>query len=142
MTNNYFSPDVSPSERLQLLQDNADKIENAKYYVQLTPEELDAKREKLTDNSIRLSEFEDELEEIKVGFKSKMNPLKIENKGLLVEVKTKQQLKSGNLYHIANHNSSMMEIYDSNGELVSSRRLLPEEKQQTIMSVMRPAANQ
>ena len=142
MTNNYFSPDVSPSERLQLLQDNADKIENAKYYVQLTQEELDAKREKLTDNSIRLSEFEDELEEIKVGFKSKMNPLKIENKGLLVEVKTKQQLKSGNLYHIANHNSSMMEIYDSNGELVSSRRLLPEEKQQTIMSVMRPAANQ
>ena len=63
------------------------------------------------------------------------------NKKLLTEIKTKQATVEGKLYHMPNHVDSMMEIYDSEGVLISTRRLRPEEKQGTIFSLTK-ASNQ
>lgn len=136
-----FMPEVSDRERLQLLRDNADKVEESKYYIPLTPDLLDAKREELTDNAIKLSEMEDELNEVKSEFKFKMDPLKLSNRRLLIEVKIRQELRSGTLFYFANHDDGMMETYDESGLMVASRRLLPDERQKTILSALRPAAN-
>lgn len=130
-----FMPEVEPKQRLMLLQQNADHIEETTYYKPLTQEELDLRRENLTDNAIQLSEYEDDKKEMMADFKLKMDPLTKENKKLLTEVKTRQAEVSGNLYYLANHEDGMMETYDENGELISSRRLRPEEKQQNIFSL-------
>lgn len=61
--------------------------------------------------------------------------MKQTNKRLLTEIKTKQTDVDGTLFHMANHDDGMMEIYDQDGDLVSSRRLRPEEKQGTIFSL-------
>lgn len=130
-----FMPEIDPQQRVMILQQNADHIEEATYYKPLTQDELDARRELLTDNAIKLSEMEDEKKEIMQGFKSKMDPLAKENKKLLTEVKTRQAEINGNLYYMANHEEGIMETYDENGEFISSRRLRPEEKQKNIFSL-------
>lgn len=124
-----FMPDMEPADRLEALEANADKVEETDYLKPLTPEELDVRREKHTENSIKLSDLEEEKKDAVSGFKAKMEPLQVENKELLFEIKTKQAKVSGRLYHLANHGESMMETYDENGEMISSRRLRPEEKQ-------------
>lgn len=142
--NNYFDNDssFSPAEKLRILKDNADKIETGKYIVPLTPEQLDQKREQMVAAAITLSDLDDQLDEIKKGFKQRMDPLKVVHKELLYQVKNRQEQKEGELYLMADHEKSMMNVYDENGDLVFSRRLTPDEKQGTILQAIRPAANQ
>lgn len=137
----FLCPEMEKRARLQLLRDTADKVEETKYQKPLSQDDLDLKREKLTENCIRLSELEDEKKEAMAVFKEKMNPLVGENKVLLTEVKTRQTTVVGELFHMANHQSGMMETYDEDGLLVLSRRLRPDEKQGTIMNVVRNGTN-
>lgn len=136
-----FMPEASPKERIMIMQENAAKVEVTTYQKSLTDEELAARREDLADNCIKLNQFEDELKEVKDDFKSKMDPFKLSNKLLLTEIKTKQSTVDGTLYHMAHHEDRMMETYDSEGLLIGSRRLRPDEKQGTIFS-LKNAVNQ
>ncbi len=130
-----FAPDARPDHRLQLLKDNCDKTEETKYYKDLSPEDLDIKRERMTSGMIQLSDWEEDLNTIKDSFKEKMDPVKRESKELLYQIKTRKELVEGTLYHIADQELSVMETYDENGDFVSSRRLRPEEKQQKLFSI-------
>lgn len=137
-----FMPDVSPEERLNILKNNADKIEETPYEKELTEEELIAKREQFVDNSIAVSKLEDELAEKKKEFKNKIEPLKLVNRGLQYEVKTGKKAAKGFLFHMADHTNGYMETYDETGELVSSRRLRPDEKQVRMQVVDRKAVGE
>lgn len=121
-----FLPDSTPKERLMILQEQSAKIEETTYQQPLTPDELSARREDLADNCIKFNQYEDELKVIKDQFKDHMDPLKLNNKVLLTEIKTKQASVTGTLYHMANHDEGMMETYDHEGILISTRRLRPE----------------
>jgi hypothetical protein len=134
-----FMPDVSAKERTMLMQENASKVEQTTYQKVLSPDELAARREDLADDCIKLNQFEDELKEVKDDFKTKMDPLKAANKVRLAEIKTKQSTVDGTLYHMADHDNGIMEIYDSEGVFVSSRRLRPEEKQGTMFKLNKAA---
>lgn len=124
-----FMPDLEAKQRLQLLKDNCDSAEETTYYRELQNDELDVKRESLSDNLVKLSEHEDVLDDAKAVYKEKATPLKLSNKQLLEEIKTRKQKVTGMLYNIADHTAGIMETYDENGDFVSSRRLRPEEKQ-------------
>lgn len=124
-----FMPELTVQERLQILRNNADEVEQTTYDKDLTQEELDAKREQFVDNSIQISSLEDELNEQKTKYKAKIDPIKLVNKTLQQEVKTKKQKVKGTLFHMANHESGFMETYDEAGELIATRRLRPDEKQ-------------
>lgn len=130
-----FMPDLTPPERLRLLQENAAKVEETMYQKHLTNDELADRRESLADNCIKFNQLEDELKEIKDTFKGQMDPLKMLNKKLLTEIKTKQQTIDGLLYHIPDFEKGIMETYDSEGYFISSRRLRPEEKQGNVFSL-------
>jgi uncharacterized coiled-coil DUF342 family protein len=137
-----FMPEITDvKQRLQLLKDNCDSSEETTYFKELTQEDLDVKREVLSENLVKLSEWEDELNETKKLHKAKADPLKEQNKGLISEIKTRKQQVTGILYHIADHENSVMETYDEQGEFVSSRRLRPEEKSK-IPFPIRKAANE
>lgn len=124
-----FMPDVTPEQRLQMLKDHCDSMEETKYFKDLTPEELDVKRETFVDNSIALSTLEDELTAYKESYKNQMKPLKDTNKALQTEIKMRKENVEGVLFHIADQAAGIMETYDEKGEFVSSRRLRPDEKQ-------------
>jgi hypothetical protein len=136
-----FMPEIAPSERRLLLEQNADNIEETTYLKPLTPDEMDIRREELTENAIKLSELEDEKKEIVKRYKDQMDPLISLNKLLLSDLKTKQAKVQGTLYHMANHEESMMETYDESGECISTRRLRPDEKQGKIFPLPK-ASNQ
>lgn len=130
-----FMPEATAKDRLMILQESAAKIEQTTYQKTLSADELAARREDLADDCIKLNQFEDELKEVKDDFKTKMDPLKAANKIRLTEIKTKQTSVDGTLFHLANYDEGMMETYDNEGFLISSRRLRPEEKQGTIFSM-------
>jgi len=134
------SQDMPVEARRQILRDHSDSSETTKYQKPLSPDELDSKRETLTNNAIELSQHEDELNEIKKEFKAKMDPLRQQNKQLLDQIKTRQETVEGTLYNCANHITGFMETYDENGELISTRKLRPEEKQGKLFIAQ--AANQ
>lgn len=124
-----YMPEADRKTRIAAMQQEAAEVTESNYQKPLTQEELDEKREQLSENLITLSEKEDELNEIKDRFKTEMKPLKEKNKELLSEIKTKQSTVYGQLYNIPNHEDGMMETYDTEGELISTRRLKPSEKQ-------------
>jgi hypothetical protein len=130
-----FMPDLPEADRLRVLQTNADKIEETTYQKPLTEDELNMRREILTDNSIRLGDLEEAKKTATRVFKDQIDPLKAANKDLLLELRTKQAKVEGKLYMMANHEDGMMETYDEQGILIESRRLRPEEKQQNIFSL-------
>lgn len=137
-----FMPEADIEERINFLRNNADKIDNTDYEKELTEDELIAKREEFVDNSIDVSKLEDELAEKKKEFKNKIEPIKLVNRGLQKEIKTKKRWVKGQLFHMANHKDSMMETYDETGEMVSSRRLRPDEKQVRMQVVLPKAAGE
>lgn len=137
-----FMPDVPTEQRLQLLKDNCDSMEETKYFRDLTAEQLDIKRETFVDNSIKLSQLEDELAAYKESYKQQMKPLKDENKGLQTQIKLRKEQFDGVLFHIADHENGIMETFDENGDFVSSRRLKPNEKQAKLFVAGKTGTNQ
>lgn len=131
----YMPELADPKDRLMQMQQDASKVEQTTYQKVLSPDELAARREDLADDCIKLNIMEDELKAIKDEYKDKMDPLKVANKIRLTEIKTKQSTTDGTLYHIPDVESSMMETYDAEGVLVSSRRLRPEEKIGTVFQM-------
>lgn len=134
-----FHPELDDKERLIILQDTAVKVEDAQYQKQLTFDELALRNEQLATNCILLSQKEDELNQIKLVYKTETDPVKLHNKTILTEIKTKQTTVKGLLYHIANYDENMMEVYDHNFELVESRRLRPDEKQPNVFHMAKTA---
>jgi hypothetical protein len=133
-----FMPELSQQERLRALKDHCDSVEERTYFRSLTQNELDIKREQFVENAIEISKLEDSLNEIKKSVKAQMDPIKDVNKGLQQELKTRQQEVRGNLFHLADHENKMMEVYDEAGYLVSSRRLRPEENQTKLFIAATP----
>lgn len=128
-----FMPEIGdPKQKLQLLIDNCDDSEETSYYRDLSQDELDGRREELVDNLTQISSAEEELNEHKLTFKTLADPLKLKNKTLLVEVKTRKAKVDGRLFHIYNQEDGMRETYDETGDLVSTRRLLPNERQRRM----------
>jgi hypothetical protein len=128
-----FMPDITDAgEKLRLLRDNCDDYEETTYVKPLSQEELDIKHEQLADNCIEVNTLEETLKGVKAEFKGKIEPLKSDRSTLLRQIKTRQEEATGKLFHFNNHDEGMRITYDEQGEMVSSRRLRPDEKQKRI----------
>lgn len=127
----------SKEEIANILQANADRIEESTYFKELSNEELDIKRETLTARVITLSEMDDQKKEFMSALKDRAKPLIEEKAVLLKEIKHRRTEVKGIVYHSANHESGFMETYSADGEFISSRRLLPDERQKTIFSIQK-----
>ena len=125
-----FMPEATADERMQILRNNADKIEENAYYDRdLSEDELVAKREEFVSNSINMDTLNDEIGSLKKTYKAKIDKVKVVNKGLQYEIKTKRAAEKGTLFHMANQESGYMETYNEAGEMVYERRLRPDERQ-------------
>lgn len=120
---------MSPAERLQVLRDNYDKVENTSYMRALSEDDLAAKHSQLADNAIALNRMEMRKKSLAAQLKTEADPLKQQNKTLLEQIETRAEKVDGVLYSIADHTDGMMYIYDGDGNFHSSRRLRPEERQ-------------
>ena len=135
-----FMPDLSDEERIRVMRENAEKVEDTTFLRELSPEELDIKRELFVDNSIRVSQLEDELDVYKEKYKGQIKPIKSLNGILQEEIKIKKSKVKGTLFHMPNYEDQVVEIYDEKGDFISSRRMTPEEKQRRVPFLKRAAS--
>ena len=120
-----------------LLEHNADAIEEIGYSRRFTPDELNERKEELADTSISISEIDEEKKASDAGFKLRRKPLDERKATLIEELKTKSQFVREECYKFIYHEERMVGFYNADGELVSSRPLMPQEMQKTIFSAMK-----
>jgi len=118
--------DASADIRLQALIDNCDERREESYMKDLSREEMEIRLQQVAENCIKVNDLEEELKEIKSEFKDRIDPLKIDNKHLLTEIKNRRAETTGLLFDFME--DGMMNTYDKDGDLVGSRRLTEQEK--------------
>jgi hypothetical protein len=126
---------MSVKERLETLENSADKIENFSYTKPFTPDQIRVFKDDLSTNMIEYNVLEDELNTIKESFKQKMKPLKDETKILLTNIRNKAEFVNEKCFIMIEGNE--VGYYNAEGELVYQRPILPGETQKTVFSVVR-----
>lgn len=128
----FLFQDKPPDERKRILRDSADSVEETTYQKPLTEEQVALRRERHSNNCIEISKKADDLAEAKSTYKAAVDPMIKANKSILSELKHKQATMFGMLFTMLNHEERQVYVYDETGELISSRRMRPDERQLTI----------
>lgn len=95
---------------------------------EFTPEELTCKKEEFAQNAIVFSRLENELSEVKKGFKERMDPVKSEGKRILADIKAGFEDVKMEVLLVPNEDKRIMEFYDNGGTCVGSRPMTFEER--------------
>lgn len=125
----YKIKSLSAEERQTILVGESIKTEDQVYMKALTNDELQIRRERIVQVSLLKAVIEDEFQQIKDDFKFKLEPLKDEFSQLLDELRVKMVEVTGKVYTLPDHENQMMHFVDEAGNVLSSRRMLPEERQ-------------
>lgn len=120
---------MSADDRKLVLESEAIAVEEGKYEKPLSPEELSFFKDEVADNSIKQAVIIDEFTDIKKNFKAKLEPIAIKIKTSLRNIKHKSMEQDGRLYKVADFEDQMIHKVDELGNVISSRKMLPEERQ-------------
>lgn len=129
MQKKFIDGDYTPEQMKALLTEHCTSMEEGNYFIDLSEEDLAERKHDLSENVVKLTDLKAELKEVTAEFRNQMKPLEVTQGDLLKQIRTRKQEINGNLYHIANHDNGMMETFTQDGNLYSSRRLRPDEKQ-------------
>jgi len=129
-----------PDERVKMFEDNCDGVEEITYYEGLSDEELIERRSRFALRSIDIARIKDKKKEANDLFKAEMQPLEIEAKELLDEIKTGQTEKEGRVYKMVNRDEGMVGYYTTSGNLVESRPGTKDELSQLSITGLNEAA--
>ena len=129
--------DEPVEKREQLLRDNCDQIVERSYTRKFEQHEVNARREELENVSIQVAELEDKLAEIKADYKGRIKPL-LERRGLILdELKARGEYVKGDCYKFVDAEEGKTAFYSPEGYKLEERPIHPEERQRTIMQVLR-----
>jgi hypothetical protein len=131
---------MSAEDRKLVLESEAIAVEEGKYEKPLAPEELSFFKDEVAENSIKQAVILDELSDIKKKFKADLEPIAINIKTALRNIKHKSMEKDGRLYKIADFDDQMIHKVDEFGNVISSRKMLPEERQFRIQALKQQSA--
>jgi len=118
--------------REEFLRNHCTNVSVGQYFKRFDDEDLSQQEKELANKSIELSILEDQFDEVKNEWKAKVKEKKEEWKNALTLLKQNGEWLNGEQFMFADQKRGVMEFYDKNGDFVSSRRLLPEEKQMSI----------
>lgn len=124
-------------ERADFLESNADAVENMGYMKSFDPDQMQELKDILSDASIRRATLLEELDEIKRQYKEKLKPLNEEIEGVLTNIKEGAEFVQEDCYKFIDHEEGMVGYYNKFGDLISTRRIKPDERQKTIFSLER-----
>ncbi len=118
---------LSPEDRFDHFQANADSVEIKVYQEPLSHEELIICREKFADVGLNIARIEDEKKAMVEDFKSQLDPLKTTYKTLIQEIKTGQREKEGRLFKMVDREKKQVGFYSEDGNLIMERPATREE---------------
>lgn len=131
----YKLKDLSEEDRQSVLQGESIAIEEHGYMKPLSTEELAIKKDELANAAILKAIIEDELAEIKAQYKDKIEPLRITVGECIDAIKNKAVEVHGKVYKLADYENQMIHVVDPLGNVLNSRRMLPEERQFRIQTI-------
>jgi hypothetical protein len=135
----FLLQNIGAKERLETLENSADKVENFSYTKPFTPQQIVVFKDDLSTSMIELNSIEDEFKSVKDEFKGRMKPLKEQSRSLLTNIKNKAQFVTEKCFIMIEDNEAG--YYNADGVLVYQRPLLPGESQKTIFSVIKDGTN-
>lgn len=121
--------DLSSEERQSVFLGEADGFEEQVYLRPLTPEELAIKREEHSNASILVDEMTDEFAKIKSQHKEKIAPINAKRKAALMAIRQKAVQITGKVWKLPDHENMLMHFISDDGQHLSSRPMLPQERQ-------------
>lgn len=133
--------DQSPADRVKSLEANCDKLENTSYMKQFTHDEILTMKEELSEVSILLNDIVVEKSEVNKIFAERAKQPAKRIKELLSFIKDKAVSVNEQCFVFLNQEEGTAHYYNSDGDQVFSRPLLPKEKQKTFFSSLRAAGN-
>lgn len=124
-------------QREQILRDSCDQILERSYTRKFDQAEINEKRADLANVSIQMQELDRELAEYRATIKGKIKPLAERYGKILEELKTGGEWIKGDCYKFVDEEEKMVGIYSPEGYKLEERPMTQEERQRTIMSVIR-----
>lgn len=129
-------------QRKQFLKDNCDKVEQAGYMKQFSPEDVIELKERLAQVSIEINDIEEEKKSHNEVFKIKLKPIIEEKHELLTNIKHGSEFVNEICYLFIDQQEKMVGFYNSEGHLVSQRPASQSELQGTIFQISRTGTNE
>jgi hypothetical protein len=123
---------LSPAERKELLSANAMSMEETTYTRPLSPDEILFYKDQLAEFSVRQSEMLEEKKNEAKAWADKLKPVQTKISEALKATKYKAIDCKGILYHLDDQDEQMIHTLDADGNLINSRRMLPNERQLTL----------
>ena len=125
----------SKGERIQMLEDNAARVENDTYMVQLSDEERREHQEKLSKLQAEIIATSKEQKEVATGYKNQLKELGSINGELVQILKVNAIEVDGRVFLMSNEDDRVMEIYNEDGVFVKSRPMTNSELQTSIFKL-------
>ena len=122
-------------ELIEWLKLNASEIHDGRYFRPFTLEELHSARELFADESVNFNREEEEVKEKVKDLKETLKEQKGMLKGLLQSIQDEGITQDGKTYIIHDYEARQVYTYDNVGNLTSTRKLLPSERQTKVMSI-------
>lgn len=126
---------LSEQDRKAVLESEAIDIEEGVYDRPLTEEEINYYKDELATQCIAQKKILAELATVKEEFKEKLRPVKMQIDHAMNAIKNRAVSQEGRLYKLADYDEKMIYTVDEDGNIISSRRMRPEERQYRIQAV-------
>lgn len=125
---------LNPKEKLALLQNNCEKVEQMGYTRSFSEEEIVEMKDELANKSIEQSNLSEEKKVAMASFKAKLQPVSARIGTLLKNLREKAEYTNESLFKFVDTEEKMVGYYNSDGELIDSltRRAKPDELQGNI----------
>lgn len=132
---NYFGDEadkLTAKERRDNLVADSVTSEEQVYNEPLTEAELAAGKDTLVQLSVQYERLADEKKEAMAGFKDKMDPIAIQKKQVLNEVKNGFRERKGEVFMIPLYEEKQMQTVAPDGRILSTRSMTPTERQRNM----------
>lgn len=118
--------------RKTFLKDNCDKIEPVGYMKEFSAEEIGTMKDQLAEVSIEIDDIETAKKEAMAEFKDQIKPLAEEKATLLQNIKQRAIFTNEDCFKFTDYDGKQVGYYNSEGVLISSRPMKPDEYQMTF----------
>lgn len=135
MSKEQFFKKLQPLDRVQALKDNAVECYQKNVIRNFSEEELVEMKSDLSEVDISFNDLEMEKKEMVAEINDKIKVYKDKRSLLLKHLKDKYYESNEDVFDIDNQEDGVMETYDKQGNLLTTRRLTPKERQTTIKNL-------
>lgn len=115
---------------------NCDGREETGYMKQFAPEEIVEMKDTLSEVAIQINDFEIKRKEFMTDLKAEVDPLTVQKKSLLKNIKQKAEFVTENCFKFYDQEEKKVGYYNAEGMLVQERPMRADEFQLTIKMAM------